>query len=135
MRKLLPLVSICILFVFYGCKKQNSFDERCQKEAQELTHRKCPQTVTEGIICDSITYDLKTHTMQYHYTMSGEYDNPETIAKGLADFKKALGNSITNSIDLKKYKDNGISFRYTYLSKSTKKVLIDETFTKKDYTR
>ena len=133
MIKLSPLISAAILLTLYGCSRQMNFDERCRKEAQMQTKKVCPKVITPGITLDSITYDTKNRIMQYHYTMEGGYDDTTTIAKGKNDFVKALGNQIRNSIDLKKYKDNGIGFRYTYTSKSTKKTLIDESFTSKDY--
>lgn len=133
MMKLFPLISAAILLTSYGCSRQMNFDERCLKEAQMQTKKICPHTITPGVILDSITYDVKKRIMQYHYTMNGEYDDTATIAKGKDGFIKAMGNQIRNSIDLKKYKDNGISFRYTYTSKSTKRILMDELFTRKDY--
>lgn len=135
MIKLFPLISAAILLTLCGCSRQMNFDERCQKEAEMQTKKVCPKVITPGITLDSITFDTKQRTMQYHYTMEGGYDDTATIAKGKNDFVKALGNQIKNSIELKKYKDNGIAFRYTYTSKSTKKILIDESFTSKDYTQ
>ena len=71
--------------------------------------------------------------MIYYYTMSDEYDNPSTIAAGKDKFNDALRNQIINSIELKKYKENGVGFRYIYFSKSTHYVLLDLHYTPKDY--
>lgn len=132
MKKFFLLIPILFL-ALTGCKKQLSFDEKCQAEAKAQTLKVCPRVITPGIRIDSITYTIPDHTMRYYYTMSNDYDNPDNLAPGKERFREALHNQIINSIDLKKLKDRGISFRYIYYSQSTKEVLLDELFTKSDY--
>lgn len=130
MKKLLFFFSIS-LTLLSSC--QRSFDEKCQLEALKETQTKCPREITPGITCDSIHYDTTIRSMIYYYTMSDEYDNPSTIAAGKDKFNDALRNQIINSIELKKYKENGVDFRYVYFSKSTHNVLLDLHYTPKDY--
>lgn len=123
------------LLLLSGCRKQLSFDQKCLLEAQEQTRKLCPRTITTGITLDSIGYSVKQHALCYYYTMSQDFDNQEAINKGKAKFREALKNQIINSLDLKKFKDRGIIFRYIYISKTSKKKLLEEVYTKKDYSR
>ena len=116
-----------------GCHKQLSFDERCKQEAREQTHKICPRSISEGILLDSITYDIKSHTLSYCYTMSGPFDNQQAIDNGKAKFHEEMKDQVINSLELKEYKEHGITFRYVYFSSSKKNIILEEVFTKQDY--
>lgn len=128
---LIPL----FLLLLTACTKQRTFDEKCVSEAKEQTEKNCPKTITPGITMDSITYSIPGRAFSYYYSMSQSFDNQEAINAGKEKFREALRAQIASSLDLKKFKDKGITFRYIYISKTSKKLLLQETFTKEDYSK
>jgi len=134
MNKNVILLSLFLL-LFSGCQKQLTFDQKCVIEAQEQTRKLCPRSIATGITLDSISYSIRSHALCYYYTMSQDFDNQKAIDAGKAKFREALKNQIINSIDLKKFKDRGIIFRYIYFSKISKKKLLEEVYTKNDYAK
>lgn len=135
MNKSVILIFLFPLLLFTGCQKQLSFDQKCLLDAQEQTRKLCPRSIATGITLDSIGYSIHSHTLYYYYTMSQDFDNQKAINAGKGKFREALKNQIINSIDLKKFKDRGITFRYIYFSKTSKKKLLEEVYTKKDYAK
>lgn len=151
MMKQIPfvLIGIAVLFSAISSCKHESFDERCAREAREYTQKQCPQRIDSGITLDSMTYkmtgmkeNVQERNFMYYYTFSGKQDSllnkmlkefPDTARKRLDDFKTALLNGLTNSVQLKPYKDKGFNFEYIYYSKKAKKVLLHYKFTKTDY--
>lgn len=132
--KHLLLIGACLLLV--GCYE--NFDERCLREAKEHTQKHCPQQIDEGILLDSTTYDIDTRTYHYWYTLHDELDTPEALAKMQevrGQFRTELLRSLINSIALKKCKEEGLNFVYTYHSAATGKPVLQEKFTKEDYRR
>lgn len=129
--KLSALLLLVLSLTLFSC--QESFDKRCQREAIEYTAKFCPQNVAPGITMDSMTYDIPARTMTYYYSIAKELDNQEVINKNAEEFKGAMLNSIKNSLELKRCKDEGIIFKYIYRSSTTRKELLNITFTEKDY--
>ena len=81
---------------------------------------------------DSLTFERKTHTLHYHYTLTGFADQEGVLeaANAINVLKKELKNTTT----MKTYKDNKYNFRYTYRSqKDPQKIWLEVTFTEKDY--
>ena len=131
-----------------SCKHEN-FDERCAREAREYTQKQCPQQIGEGLTMDSMTYrtrgkgdNIKDRKFTYYYTFSGEQDRilnkmlteyPDTANKRLSTFKDNVLTALTNSVQLKTYKDKGFDFEYIYYSDKTKKTVLQFKFTKADY--
>jgi len=118
------------------CSCQENFDERCQREAKEYTRKFCPRRVEAFNTLDSTTYDMKTRTYYYWYTLSGKFDTPEAISalqQEYASLRTSVQKSLINSVELKKCKEEGINFTYVYRSASTGKNILELRFTKKDY--
>ena len=117
-----------------GC--QESFDERCAREAREFTAKHCPQPQGEGCRMDSTTFDAATRTIVYHYTLYGPLDEETVRAKvvsGADSLRSMMLVSLKNSISLKEYKERGLNFTYTYASQSMRKTLLTLTFRPADY--
>lgn len=114
------------------CSCQDSLEERCAKECKEYTEKKCPAPMTKGITIDSLTFDAKSHTMHYYYTVDGVADNPQAFAQ--INASKMMKDEVRNATSLRLYKEAGYNFAYTYWSASRKgQVLCDVVVTKKDY--
>lgn len=138
---------ICLLSIA-SCKHE-SFDERCAREAKDYTMKQCPQQIDKGIMLDSMTYsktgkddNVSNRKFTYYYTFSGMQDSllnrmlkevPDTARKRLDDFKKAMLNGLTTSVQLKPYKDKGFIFEYIYYSTKTKAPILQFKFIKEDY--
>ncbi|MBQ8099059.1 MAG: hypothetical protein IJ244_06000 [Bacteroidaceae bacterium] len=127
------LTLLLMVLTLAGCKKQLSFDERCEKEARMLNLKYCPRQVSDCVMSDSIAYLPSEKALCYYYTFSDELDDTEAIRQGEPEFRNALKAEIISSIELKKYKDHGVTFKYIYFSSSSHEVLLEEIFTKKDY--
>ena len=113
-----------------GC--QESLEDRCKREAWEYTEKHCPTPVGKNIVMDSMTFDKKSHTIQYAYTLSGQIDDSTTINK--SNPRELLLQEVRNSTHLKLYKEAGYSFTYTYYSAKNKGTqLFKATFRKSDY--
>lgn len=127
MRKII-LFSFIIAFV--SC--QESLKNRCAREAQEFTKKNCPVKVNESMTIDSMTFDKTTTTLHYYYTVSGEFDNGQTLKDNKV--RQSLLDALRNTTAIKNYKEAGYNFAYTYWSASHKgQKVADFTFTKKDY--
>ena len=135
--KSLRFYPICLLLsaaVFFSC--QESFDERCAREAREYTEKRCPQEQGDGCVLDSMAYDIATRTYRYFYTLYDVLDDErmrQQIVERKSELHEELLRALRNSIALKECKAQGINFNYVYTSQSTRERLIDITFTKKDY--
>lgn len=127
----MPLLAAALLLS--GCNFE-SFDKRCQREAKEYTEQQCPRRLDPCTILDSMKYDINTRTLQYFYTLEGMLDSTNVLTdQVVAGFRKQLKDDIINSVQLRKYKEEGINFDYIYLSRSTGKTALKLKFTPKDY--
>lgn len=124
------IFTVMAAFALTAC--QESLEDRCAREAKEYTEKKCPVQINPSTTIDSMTFDKATHTVHYHYTLSGAGDNPEVISK--LNPRKILIDELKNSTSVRGYKEAGYSFAYTYYSASNKgKKLFDVLIKEKDY--
>lgn len=125
-----------ILAAITSC--QENFDNRCQREAKEYTQRFCPQKMDKYITLDSTTYDKKSKTYCYWYSII-KNTYTESIRTQLksqeADFRSKLLLMLINSVQLKSYKDNGINFEYVYKYSDEQSPFIRILFTRNDYSK
>lgn len=127
----IPLLALTALLS--GCNFE-SFDKRCQREAEEYTEQQCPRRLDPCTILDSMRYDTDSRTLQYYYTLEGMLDSANVLTDQIvAGFRKQLKQDIINSVQLRKYKEEGINFEYIYLSRSTGKTYMKLNFTPKEY--
>ena len=81
---------------------------------------------------DSLTFERETHTLHYHYRLTGVADQDSVLEK--IDAVAVLKQELKNATSLKIYKDNHYRFAYTFRSeKDPTKILLDVTFTDEDY--
>ena len=119
-----------IMLLLTAC--QESLEDRCARETKEYTRKNCPAKMDNNIILDSLTFEKETHTLHYHYKLTGFADQ-DSIVKNI-DAVNILKKELRNTTTLKLYKDNHYRFAYTYHSeKDPKKVLLDVVLTDKDY--
>ena len=127
--------SLIILSALCGLSScQESFDERCTREAREYTEKQCPRRMDAYTVMDSLTYDTPSRTLHYFYTLEGLLDNDSVTSAEFQDaLKDLLHKYIMNSVDLKTYKEKGLNFCYHYYSRSTGKERCKALFTPTDY--
>ena len=117
---------------------QESFDERCVREAREYTEKHCPMPQGDGCTLDSAAFNVATRTLSFHYTLTDSLDGPD-IHRQLAENHDALRremlSALRNSIALKEYMEHGLNFSYVYTSRRTGRHVIVLTFTPSDYQR
>lgn len=130
MRKLL-YCSISLLFILCSCQ-QKSWEQRCVEDAQKYTLTHCPQDMGNGIFFDSLIYVQQTNTNEYYYSVHNVDNDAQLFDSLKNDITLDLIEQITNSIELKPYKEHGMNLRYIYNSTTSGQVLYDHTFTKKE---
>lgn len=121
-----------LLLALFSCR-QSSFDDQCAEQAEEFTEKQCPKKISEGVVLDSMTYSKTLRCLSYHYTLCGKIDDAKLVQGNIGMFRNQLLSMITNSVELKRAKDEGMSFRYVYNSASSHKQLVSITLCKEDY--
>ena len=130
MKKIL-YIAIATLFLM-AC--QESYEDRCAREAKEFTLKKCPAQINQNTIIDSMTFDKQALTVSYYYTLTGAADNMMAIKQ--TNPRELLLNEVKNATALKGARDHGYNIRYIYHSTANKgMVLFETTFTSKDYNK
>ena len=123
-------IAVLTVALFAAC--QESLEEKCAKEARVYTEKNCPSKLGDNIIIDSMTFEVATHTLHYHYRLTGVADSVGALS--IDDVKATLLKDLRNTTSMKAYKDAGYSFAYTYRSeKNPETVLYDVTLTTDDY--
>ena len=113
---------------------RNSLEERAAQECKEYTEKKCPTPVVNDTRMDSMVFEAPSRTIHYYYSLVGKADNEQAVHAKRTELRKALRDALKADPGSKGYKDAGFNFQYTYRSGATpSKVLLDETYTKKDY--
>lgn len=113
---------------------QESFEDRCAREAKEFTLKKCPARINTTTTIDSMTFDKQTLTVCYYYTLSGNADNAMAIKQ--ANPRETLLNEVKNSVALKGAREHGYNIRYIYYSEANKGlILFEATFNPDDYNK
>lgn len=129
---------ICCLGVMIlttGCKRETK-DEKFKRDFEQYTQKECPKFVDPCTRLDSACYDIETKTLSYNYTVQDMLDNEEIYTEETNDtFYEDILKGLKNSIQMKPYKDEGVTFRYAYRSSTTGKMLLVLTYTPEDYGR
>lgn len=129
------LAAIVLVAVFVICSCTSlSKDERFQRECDEYTEKYCPKREDRCQVLDSITYDRQTRSIHKWFSVGGELDSAGIYTeKVMNEMRDALCDNLSNSLPLKKYKDEGVTFVYHYASATTRKEFFSVTLTKEDY--
>ena len=125
---LLPLLSVCLC----ACHHE-TLDDRAEKYTKDYTERFCPTPVQDMQRTDSLTYDCSTHTFNYYFTLVDKADNAVIIKEKQKEITDALLKQLKENTSAKVYKDAGFSFHYIFRSGSKGNILLENTFTQKQY--
>jgi hypothetical protein len=111
-----------------------SREERFQRDCEEFTLTYCPQRKDSCQTLDSITYRAEDNSMHNWYALNGMLDCDTLFSEKLRDMlhDELLGN-LKKSLQLKKYKDAGVTFVYHYRSATSGKELHQVAIGKESY--
>lgn len=111
-----------------------SREERFQRECEEFTLNYCPQRKDSCQTLDSITYRAEDNSVHNWYVLNGQLDNDTLFSEQLKDllYDELLAN-LKKSLQLKKYKDAGVTFIYHYRSATSGKELHKAVIGKESY--
>ena len=123
---------LCFLMMSILISCQQSRQEKLRKEALQ-TSIMCPIRIDKETTLDSMTYHQSDNTLFYYYSLIGSLDNAQKINNLRPQIIKNQLETVKNSIELRKYKEWGISFCYIYFSKTSHKLLLNMKFTKEQY--
>ena len=119
-----------MIALFTSC--QQSRQERLKKEAEQ-TSLMCPIQIDKETTLDSMAYHESDNTLYYYYALSGTLDDSKKISELKDKVMKSQLETVKNSVELRKYKEWGLSFCYVYYSKTSHDLLLNMKFTKEQY--
>ena len=126
-------VAILALAVLAGCRRQTRM-ERIASEAQEFTKKQCPFNVDNYTRMDSTTFDIATKCFYYNYTVSDLLDNDSIYNAQLSEnYRQKTLDEIRSSIQLRSYKEAGLTLVFRYYSAKSGRLLAEYSFPKEEY--
>ena len=139
LREKYPLIMKRILFIItmlgsFLAACQGTREEKFAREAQKLT-KQCPMVMDGNTDLDSLIYDQTNSLYQYYYSLHGFNDEDFTTLIAHPSFIERIKENVVNSVEMKPYKDAGLTFVYRYYSKSSKALLGSIEVTPEEYTR
>ena len=115
-RTLLPI----LLLLLTAC--QRPIEERIATEVKDWTATNCPQHIDDITQCDSMTYDPLTHTVAYHYSVSGEADSPlfwTTYDLNRQAIKENMLHNLHSNLEVRELIAQKCNFEFVYRSATT----------------
>jgi hypothetical protein len=133
MTTLMKKKHICgILVALLLCGCQETLEEKAARECQQYTKKNCPAQIDKSTILDSMTFEASTHTLQYHYTLTGAAGSIGLLSD--KEVHDALVKEVRNTTMMRMYKEAEYNFRFIYHSqRHPEQVLYEVTLTAKDY--
>ena len=132
--KVFSPVFLGILLAFGACRRESKH-EQFKRAFEEFTRKECPKATDECTRMDSICYDIERRTITEYYTVMDKLDKDSIFADKeiIHQFNEIMLKTVKGNLSLKRYKDEGITFRYCYRSLSTGKTRLELVYTKEDY--
>ena len=126
------LLSLMAAVVLVSCHE--SIEQRAEREAKEFTKKFCPTPVNNFTRTDSVVFYPSTRTYHYFCTFTDKMDDPKFVSKKKTIIDVLLRQAISESTDLKAYKEADFTFAYTcHSEKDPQKVLFEVQYTPEDY--
>lgn len=124
------LFSILAAFLLTACHRA-SISEQCA-EMTKHEKRRLPRNVAVGLVLDSMLYDAPSNTLAYYHTIDDSLYSVSALQANKSAMQQQLQTDISNSVGLKRLKDEGVSFSYIYKSKWGGRQLMKLTFRNED---
>ena len=112
-----------------ACHKQ-TFEEKVIAEVEHFNSKEAPKRLDMYTTFDSMSYDTRSQTLSYYYTLGGGID---ASMFPVDPVKQELLNNLRNSLPLKAHKDHNLNFHYIYISEVSGESVIDCIFTPEEY--
>lgn len=112
---------------------RTTLEDQAENMANKYTERYCPTPVQDMQRTDSVTFDRKTHTLAFYFTLTDKADDPNNVDKMKGMITKTLLDELKENTNLKVYKDAGYNFSYIFRSQKNKNVLYEKKFSKRNY--
>lgn len=129
MKKVVLFFAVTVLLL-PSCHRA-TISEQC---AEMVKHekRRLPRNAAQGLVLDSMIYDARTNTLAYYHTIDDSLYSIEALEANRTTMQQQLQTDISNSVGLKRLKDEGVSFCYIYKSKYGGRQLMKLTFRNED---
>lgn len=121
MKNLIKLSLASFLLLLVSCKKEKTIDEEL-KEAAVSMNKLGPQILNEGIRLDSVSAQ-KNKIFKYNYTLVNDVKDNVTNAEintFKVEAKEGALKVIKTSPDMKEFRDNDVTLKYSYYDKNGK---------------
>lgn len=125
---LLPALCTCLCACHHA-----TLEDRAEKYTKDYTERFCPTPVQDMQRTDSLTFDRTTRTFNYYFTLVDKADNAGIIKAKQKEITDALLKQLKENTSAKVYKDEGFNFHYIFRSASKANILLENTFTRRQY--
>ena len=126
-------IAILVLLSFGACRHISRM-EKIAHEARTFTEKQCPFNVDEYTRIDSTTFDIATRCYYYNYTVNGILDNDSVYTPEQGQrYRDQTLEEIRSSIQLRGYKEAGLTLVFRYYSEQSGRILAEYRFTKEDY--
>lgn len=133
MKKSSTILALGVLLLSGACQRETK-GEKFQRDFQQFTLKECPKFVDPCTRLDSACYDIESRTLSYYYTVQDMLDDDSLYTEDLIEtFHNNILKELKGSIQMKGYKDEGITFRYDYRSLTRGKQMLCLIFTPEDY--
>lgn len=127
------LITLAFMALAAACHRETR-DEALLREAKTFTQNECPKEVEPFVTMDSMTYNPAESTMTYSYTVGGELDQDELYDDALQEtFYENILRKVKNSIDMRRMKDERLTFVYRYMSRKSGREYFNVCITPEDY--
>ena len=128
------LVIATPMLLALGACRHTSKLERFAQEARAFTEKQCPFNVDDYTHLDSMTFDIATCCYYYNYTVNGILDNDSVYTPEQGQrYRDMTLEEIRSSIQLREYKEAGLTLVFRYYSEQSGRLLAEYQFTKEDY--
>lgn len=125
---LLPALCTCLCACHHA-----TLEDRAEKYTKDYTERFCPTPVQDMQRTDSLTFDRTTRTFNYYFTLVDKADNADIIKAKQKEIADALLKQLKENTSAKVYKDEGFNFHYIFRSANKGNILLENTFTRRQY--
>ena len=125
--------ALSVLLILGACRHVSRL-EKIENEARTFTAKQCPFHVDEYTRMDSTTFDIATRCYYYNYTVNGILDDESVYTEEQGNrYRKTTLDEIRSSIQLRGYKEAGLTLVFRYYSEQSGRLLAEYRFTKEDY--
>ncbi len=115
-------IAITILAVLLLTACHPGKQDQLAQDAAKID-RSCPTMLGDDVRMDSVRYSPKADEFCYFYTLIGQEADAEAVAAKKNYLEQEIPAQLKNLVEMKAYKDAGVTMVYTYYAEETKREL------------